>query len=104
MTTFGQELIQSAKEALAIARGEMAPARAVVPSDVDVTAIRKRLGLSQARFAKRFHLSPATIRDWEQGRRRPEGAARVLLTIIDREPEAAQRALEVVVRGECATA
>jgi putative transcriptional regulator len=104
MTTFGQELIQSAKEALAIARGEMAPARAVVPSDVDVTAIRKRLGLSQARFAKRFHLSPATIRDWEQGRRRPEGAARVLLTIIDREPEAAQRALEVVVREECATA
>src|ERR671913_1412125 len=101
MTTFGQELIQSAKEALAIARGEMAPARAVVPSDVDVTAIRKRLGLSQARFAKRFHLSPATIRDWEQGRRRPEGAARVLLTIIDREPEAAQRALEVVVREEC---
>lgn len=95
MTTLGQRLIQSAKEARAIARGEMEPARVFAPSDIDVAAIRKRMGLSQARFAQRFGLSPATIRDWEQRRRRPEGAARILLTIIDREPEAVQRALEV---------
>lgn len=94
MTTLGQRLIQSVNEARAIARGEMEPARVVVPSDIDVRAIRKRLGLSQDSFAKRFHLSPGTVRDWEQGRRRPEGAARTLLTIIDREPEAVRRALE----------
>ena len=72
----------------------MEPARVVAPADIDVAALRKRLGMSQARFGKRFNIAPATIRDWEQGRRRPDTIARTLLTIIDREPEAVQRALE----------
>ena len=93
MTTFGQRLIQSAREARAIARGEMEPARIFAPPDIDVAAIRKRLGLSQAKFAERFGLSPATIRDWEQGRRRPDRTARILLTVIERDPEAVVRAL-----------
>jgi putative transcriptional regulator len=93
MTTFGQRLIESAREARAIARGEVAPARIFVPPDIDVAAIRKRLGLSQAKFAQRFGLSPATLRDWEQGRRRPDRTARTLLTVIDRDPEAVARAL-----------
>ncbi|MDU7524874.1 MAG: hypothetical protein E7K72_26495 [Roseomonas mucosa] len=42
---------------------------------------------------------PASIRDWEQRRRRPEQAARVLLRVIDREPEAVERALDVEVRA-----
>ncbi|MBV9523737.1 MAG: helix-turn-helix domain-containing protein [Alphaproteobacteria bacterium] len=62
----------------------------VVP---DVRALRKRLGLSQAAFAARFGLSLTNIRNWEQGIRRPEGAARVLLTVIERDPEAVERAL-----------
>jgi putative transcriptional regulator len=93
MTTFGQDLIASAKEARAIARGEAEPGRAFSPPEVDVAAIRKRSGLSQDRFAKRFGFSAGAVRDWEQGRRRPDPAARTLLLVIDREPEAVDRAL-----------
>lgn len=59
----------------------------------DVRALRERLGLSQEAFAERFHLSLRTIQDWEQGRRIPEGPARVLLQVIERDPEAVERAL-----------
>ena len=78
MNDFGKELLESAHEALAIAEGRLAPARVIVPGAVDVAAIRKRLHLSQGKFAARFGLSVATVRDWEQrrerasdGRRRP---------------------------------
>jgi putative transcriptional regulator len=91
--SFGEELIQSMHEAIAIARGEMEPTRIFVPADVDVAAIRKKLGMTQAKFATRFGLSPAAVRDWEQRRRRPDPAARVLLTVINHEPEAVERAL-----------
>jgi len=60
---------------------------------VDVKAIRAKLKLSQGAFAERFGFSVATVQDWEQRRRSPEASARVLLTVIDREPEAVQRAL-----------
>lgn len=93
MNEFEKELIQSAHEALAIARGEMEPARSYVPPEINVAAIRKRLGLSQAKFASRFGLSPATVRDWEQHRRRPDRTARTLLMVIDKSPEAVERAL-----------
>ena len=68
--------------------------RVHVPVKVDVRAIRKRLGLTQDAFAARFGFSYGAVRDWEQDRRQPEASARVLLTVIDREPEAVQRALE----------
>ena len=58
-----------------------------------LTALRKRLGLSQAEFARQFMLNLRTLQNWEQGRRRPEGAARAFLRVIEREPEAVQRAL-----------
>ena len=93
MRKFEKELLQSAKEALAIAKGEMEPARIHVPRTIDVAAIRKKLGLSQARFAARFGLSAATVRDWEQKRRNPDQIARTLLTVIDRNHEAVERAL-----------
>jgi putative transcriptional regulator len=64
-----------------------------VPADVDVQMIRRKLHLSQSEFASRFGISPGTLRDWEQHRKRPEGPARVLLMVIDREPEAVRRAL-----------
>lgn len=95
MSGFEKELLQSLGEAEAIARGEVAPARVFVPSDVDVRAVRKKLGLSQAKFAGRFGLSAAAVRDWEQRRRRPDPAARILLRVIEREPEAVERALSV---------
>lgn len=67
--------------------------RVHIPDEIDVKAIRARTGLSQDKFANRFGFKAATLRDWEQGRSRPEPTARVLLTVIDREPEAVERAL-----------
>jgi putative transcriptional regulator len=95
MTTLGKRLIQAAKEARAIARGEADPStyRVRVPATVDVQAIRKRMRMTQAVFASRFGIPLPTLRDWEQHRRIPEGPSRVLLTVIDREPEAVERAL-----------
>ena len=60
---------------------------------LDVTAIRAKTGLSQDRFATAFRISPHTLRNWEQGRRIPEGPARALLMAINRDPEAVMRAL-----------
>jgi putative transcriptional regulator len=64
-----------------------------VPNEVDVRAIRRRLGLSQEEFALQFGFSLGTLRHWEQGQRHPEGAARVLLKVIDRRPDAVREAL-----------
>ena len=64
----------------------------------DVRAIRQRLGLSQDAFACRFGLGISTLRDWEQGRRRPDQTARSYLQVIDREPAAVERALAHVTR------
>ncbi len=62
----------------------------------DVKAIRGRLGLTQRQFANAFRLAIGTVRDWEQGRTVPEGPARILLTVIDREPKMVMATL----RGE----
>jgi len=97
MSKLGKELIGSAREALAIARGEGRATRVFSPAAPDVAAIRKRLGLSQDRFAKKFGLSPATVRDWEQGRRQPDAPARNFLRVIDYAPETVERA---IVRAE----
>ena len=64
---------------------------AVKPADIKTAG--KRVGLSREAFARTFGLSPATLRKWENGERQPTGAARILLTIISREPEAALRAI-----------
>ncbi len=56
--------------------------------------IRRRLQLTQEQFAARFGLPLGTLRDWEQGAREPDSAARTLLRVIEREPEAVERALE----------
>lgn len=74
-------------EALAHSSGEDVPnLRLHLPDHVDVAAIRQRTGLSQAGFAARIGVAAGTLRNWEQGRRRPEGPARVLLALIERNP------------------
>ena len=55
--------------------------------------IRRRMGLSQTELARRISVSPETIRNWEQGKRCPTGAARALLRVLDRAPETALRVL-----------
>jgi putative transcriptional regulator len=94
--TFGAELVASAHEALAIAKGEVEPARAYVPEKVDVPAIRAKSKLSQAAFAERYGIPVGTLRDWEQDRRQPDQTARVLLAVIARDPKAVERALRPV--------
>ena len=85
--SFAEDLIQSAKEAIAIAKGETEPAGIFIPERVDVAAVRRKQGLSQAVFATRYGLPLGTLRDWEQDRRSPDRAAVLLLSLIDREPE-----------------
>jgi len=87
-------------DAIAIAKGEADPVtyRVHVPADIDVLKIRRNMGLTRQAFAMRFGLQLGTIRDWEQRKRRPEGAARVLLTVIEREPAAVTRALAAAPR------
>lgn len=93
--TAGQEIIASLREAVRWAKGEKVSVRITrvsVPS-VDVREVRQRLKLSQSQFAARFGFAPASVRNWEQGRTRPDGPARVLLAVIAKHPEAVQDAL-----------
>lgn len=90
------KILDGMREAVAFAKGEPVAVRVTtveVPVAVDVRAIRRRLGLTQAEFARRFGFSPGSVRNWEQGHRTPQGPARVLLRVIDREPDAVNRAL-----------
>ena len=85
----GSRIIESMPEALAIAQGAL-PADSYtvhIPATVDVRAIRKRLGLSQASFSARFGLSLHTLRNWEQGKRTPDPAARAYLKVIEKAPD-----------------
>jgi putative transcriptional regulator len=93
MSKSGESILKGARQALDYARGARDGFAAHVPEEVDVVAIRRRLGLSQAEFASRFGFKLDALQNWEQGRRRPEGAARAFLRVIEREPEAVQRAL-----------
>lgn len=96
MSTFGKELVQSAKEARAFARGEADASayRVHVPQDIDVRALRTGLGMSQAAFAGRFGFDVSAVREWEQERRHPDRSARVLLTVISHSPEVVDEALK----------
>ena len=59
----------------------------------DVTAVRRRTGLSQTAFAETFGLPLRTLQDWERGAKMPSGPAKTLLLVIDKEPDAVKRAL-----------
>lgn len=90
-----ESLRQGLKEAVAIRRGELAPGRVTEISVPDAKSVRTKVGLSQNEFAKLIGVKVATLRNWEQHRRHPTGAAAALLMIVDKEPEAALRALHL---------
>ena len=94
-TDLGREVEAALGEVLAHVRGETSlPCRIVDdPAAERIVALRKRMKLSRQRFADRFGLDVRAVQDWEQGRRVPDRAARVLLTVIDHDPEAVVRAL-----------
>jgi putative transcriptional regulator len=86
-------LCESIRQAGEIRRGVRKPSRTFVIEDPNPKEIRERLGLSQSRFASIIGVSVRTLQNWEQGRREPEGPAKALLRVVDREPQAVLHAL-----------
>lgn len=80
------ELVSSVKEAIAIEKGEKAPSRVFTYSPLNVKEIREKAGKSQSEFAHMIGVSIGTLRNWEQGRRYPEGAALTLLKVVAADP------------------
>ena len=95
-----EELLESVREAVAISRGEVEPSRVFVFPSPDVRKIRKGYGLSQGGFAKRIGISKGTVQNWEQGRRKPEGPARVLLRVAEQYPEVLGRVVGLDMVGD----
>jgi len=91
--TFGQELIESLKEAADHAEDKQAGARTHVIEVPDVRAIRESLGLSQQEFARSYRIPLATLKGWEQGRRHPDRTVAAYLSVIAQMPDEARRAL-----------
>ena len=94
-TALGYEIEEALGEVLAHVKGETPLSCRIVddPAAERISALRKRLKLSRRKFADRFGLDIRAVQDWEQGRRRPDRAARVLLTVIDCNPDAVIQAL-----------
>lgn len=82
------ELVASVREGGAILRNEMPPSRKFVIEGPDVQRIRAHYELSQSEFATLLGISISTLQNWEQGRRNPSGAARVLLQVAAKHPDA----------------
>jgi len=89
-------LERSLRQALAFMDGtaDLSQYRVHIPREIDVRAIRNKLGMTQEEFARQFGFSVNTLRHWEQGRRVPEGPTRAYLMVIDRAPKAVQKALK----------
>lgn len=88
------DLVKSFEQTAAWLTGKDVPGfRVHFPPGEDVAAIRKRTGLSQAAFARQIGVPVATLRNWEQGRRRPDGPARVLLALLAKDPGIVARTL-----------
>ena len=81
------------QEAIAHQQGKAKGVKTYTPSEIDVQALRKRIGLTQEEFASKFSVSLGTLRHWERGDRTPQGPALVLLRVIEKDQRAVLRAL-----------
>jgi putative transcriptional regulator len=98
MKRAADRIMQGLREAAAHARGAKIPGlRMHIPKKIDVYAIRRKTGLSQTAFSSRIGVSTGTLRNWEQGRRTPDGPARVLLSLLARNPRVVE---ETLARGD----
>ena len=88
-----KQLVASVKQAGRIRRGTLRPRRVTTFKPADIRAIRAKLGVTQTEFALMIGVSVATLRNWEQGRRMPDGPARALLRVAATAPEAVALAL-----------
>ena len=96
MSKLGESLIRGAMEALEYANGNQQAAvkhEVLVPAQVDVMAIRKKMHMSRQEFCKEFGFSVRTLEKWERGERLPESAARAYLTVIESNPAVVIKAL-----------
>ena len=93
-----EELLESVREGGAILRGEKEASRMFVVETPNVKQIRKRYQLSQTEFAALMGISVKTLQNWEQGRRNPRGAARVLLQVAAKHPEAVWDVVEPAIQ------
>lgn len=93
MKTQFEQMMDGLNDVEAFLAGKQEGFKAYVPQEVDVKAIRNRLGMTQARFSDTFGFSLDAIKHWEGGRRTPEAPARTLLTVIDKNPAAVLTAL-----------
>lgn len=95
VSTAFQSINRGLKEAIAHAQGDEHSAYVHLPRtiDIDVKAVRVKVGMTQEQFAARFGFSMATLRHWERGDRTPRGPALVLLKVIERNPQAVTEAL-----------
>lgn len=91
----GSKIIDGLKEAVDHAKGSRSAAKEynAYVHHIDVRAVREGLSMSQEEFAIRFGFSLGTLRNWEQGRRHPDGPARVLLKVIMNDYQAVEKAL-----------
>ena len=93
MKTQFEQMMDGLNDVEAFLAGKQEGFRAHVPQEVDVKAIRNRLGMTQAKFSGVFGFSLDAIKHWEGGRRTPEAPVRTLLTVIDKNPAAVLTAL-----------
>lgn len=94
MADAAKRITQGLAEALSHVTGNAVPDLALhISAQLDVLAIRRRTGLSQAAFSRRIGVSSATLRNWEKGLRTPEGPARVLLALMERNPQIVEETL-----------
>jgi putative transcriptional regulator len=91
-TPFGADLIEGMNLVLAHQRGAI-ELEQVRPKPIDVKAIRRQVGMSQAEFSRAYGISRRALQEWEQGGRQPDSAARAYLTAIAKEPAVVRRAL-----------
>ena len=98
MSTLADSIRRGLEQAVVYAEGtaDERTYRVHVPESIDVKAIRAKLRMTQEEFAGRFGFSVNTLRHWERGSRQPEGPTRAYLLVIDRAPQAVQRALQAV--------
>jgi putative transcriptional regulator len=85
----GDEILQGMEDAISYVRGKKTSAvvhKVEIPDEIDVRLIRENLHLSRQAFADRFGFSSRTLQHWEQGDRNPQGSAKVLLLLLQREP------------------
>ena len=94
------ELVESIREAGAIRRGQQPPSRVFANDSASIRQVRSNYGLTQKQFAAMLGISIATLRNWEQGRRTPDGPARVLLQIAASYPDVILDVVRPLAEGE----